>query len=186
MEIQPIFTGVVPPMAKPRAPPYRYRSRVTPPLCRPSSLSSRDAVESKSARSTPCRPSRAAVAPLASGRRQHGVTPPRPIRPAAGPTRALPTGSYIVWRAEKSVAEVSVSEGGQRGLLLAPLLEQAHALAAAVGAPQVAAAARVVAAVVGPVVAVAAAPDARPPVYIEIRRPSADSYTGSAISFQKQ
>lgn len=71
------------------------------------------------------------------------------------------------------------------GVLLAPLLEEPHALAAAVGSPQVAAAARVVAAVIGTVVAVASSPNARPPEDIDQRRrTSADSYTGLAITFQ--
>jgi len=46
---------------------------------------------------------------------------------------------------------------------LAPFLEEAHPLALAIGAPEVAAAAGAVAAVLGPVVAVAAAPYAGSP-----------------------
>lgn len=53
---------------------------------------------------------------------------------------------------------------------LAPLLEQADALAATVGAPQIAAAAAVVAAVLVVVVAVAAALDAGTPVAMEWTR----------------
>lgn len=47
-------------------------------------------------------------------------------------------------------------------LLLSPLLEQPHPLAAAVGPPKVASARAVVAAVVRPMVAVAPTSDARP------------------------
>lgn len=58
--------------------------------------------------------------------------------------------------------KLGAAGGGCGAGLLAPLLEEPHALAAAVGAPQVAAAARVVAAVVGAVVAVAAPPHTGP------------------------
>lgn len=58
---------------------------------------------------------------------------------------------------------------GWVGSGLAPLLEQAHPLAATIGAPQVAAAAGTVAAVIGPVVAVAAASYAAPPEHVEER-----------------
>lgn len=58
------------------------------------------------------------------------------------------------------------------GISLAPLLEETHALAAAVRAPQIAAAGAVVAAVVGTVVTVAAATNARAPINIDFWRPS--------------
>lgn len=53
-----------------------------------------------------------------------------------------------------------------------PLLEEAHALAAAVGAPEVAAAGRGVAAVAGTVVTVAAPPDTGTPENVDQRRTS--------------
>ena len=59
------------------------------------------------------------------------------------------------------------------GGLLAPLLEEAHALAATVGSPQVAATGRVVATVVRSVVAVAASAHTRPSVKVDQRRPPA-------------
>lgn len=56
--------------------------------------------------------------------------------------------------------------------LFAPLLEEAHALAPAVGPPEVAAAGRVVAAVVGAVVAGSHAANAGAPKKVDIRRAS--------------
>lgn len=57
--------------------------------------------------------------------------------------------------------------------LLAPLLEEAHALAATVGAPQVTATGGVVAAVVWSVVAIASPADTRTSVKVDQRRPPA-------------
>ena len=56
-----------------------------------------------------------------------------------------------------------MSAEGVGGRLLAPLLEEARPLAAAVGPPEVAAAGAVVAAVLGAVVARASPANARPP-----------------------
>lgn len=57
--------------------------------------------------------------------------------------------------------------------LLAPLLEEAHALATTVGSPQVTATGGIVAAVVRSVVAVASPADARTSVKVDQRRPPA-------------
>lgn len=57
-------------------------------------------------------------------------------------------------------------------VLFAPLLEESHALAPAVGPPEVAAAGGVVAAIVGAVVAGPHAPDAGTPKKVDIRRAS--------------
>lgn len=117
MEIQPIFSGVVHP--RPSAGPRRTgtgRESLPPCVVRRACR-----VEMPWNRSPPGR-RRAARSVIRAGAGRGGAAgvrsasarrhPARPIRPAAGPARALPTGSYILWRAEKSVAEVSVSEGG--------------------------------------------------------------------------
>lgn len=65
------------------------------------------------------------------------------------------------------------SVGLESSGLLAPLLEEAHALATTVGAPQVTATGGVVAAFVRSVVAVASPADARTSVKVDQRRPPA-------------
>lgn len=73
----------------------------------------------------------------------------------------------MVWQGERGSLGASVS--------LAPLLEEPHALAAAVGAPQVAAARAVVATVAGAVVTVTPPPHTRSSININARSTSEKS-----------
>lgn len=59
-----------------------------------------------------------------------------------------------------------MEEGGGEEDPLAPLLEETHSLALAIGAPEVAAAAGAVAAVLRPVVAITATPYASSPIQV--------------------
>lgn len=72
----------------------------------------------------------------------------------------------------KDGSDGSKMDRGSVSADLAPLLEEPGPVAAAVGAPQVAAARRAEAAVVPPVIAAAAAPDARSSGNINQRRTS--------------
>lgn len=71
---------------------------------------------------------------------------------------------------------------GASGGLLPPLLEEAHALAAAVGAPEVAPAGGGVATVARAVVAVASPPDAGAPENVDQRRTSETTSSEASLS----
>lgn len=85
-------------------------------------------------------------------------------------------GGQVGWQ------ELVAASGELVGVELPPLLEEAHPLAATVGAPEVAAAGRGVAAVAGPVVAVAAPPNTGAPENVDQRRSSETTSSKSSLS----
>lgn len=90
------------------------------------------------------------------------------------------SGGQVGWR------ELAVAPPARWGEVCAlpPFLEEAHALASTVGAPEVAAAGGRVATVTGPVVAVAAAANARAPENVDQRRSSETTSSNTSLSFR--